>query len=344
MRTWMLATMLVLCVALPASADEAQLKAEIAALKLERQALEDRVRKLNDRVTTLESELGRFAQFARELREATDRLMRVEGTPLAVRPDPGPSTTPSTNPSTSSPFNTTTSGNNNPSTTPTTRPTTPGSAGTSGDDPFKTLVKDAPKKLEPLAVGNLPKLPDTIPSPSPRPAGDRAKGTPTTVAMVDMLQLFNALKEKEAIEAGLADLVSNVQFVDQTWAKRVREYDLDLSLLQEGTNPYIEKKRQAEAARIEREVALAAAKTRLNRKRGDLLKGLYAKMIEAIGRVSDENGYDMVVFKEGDPEYDKSRTFIDAVTGRMVVQGTDSVDLTEQVVRLMNREFERGSP
>ena len=330
--------MVVFFLALPAAADEAQLKSEIAALKLERQALEDRVRKLNDRVSTLESELGRFAQFARELREATDRLMRVEGTPLAVRTDPSPST----NPSTSSPFNTTTAGNNNPTTTPSTRPTTPSNPGASGDDPFKTLVKDAPKKLEPLAIGNLPKLPDTIPSPSPRPAGDRAKGTPTTVAMVDMLHLFSSLKEKEAIEAGLADLVSNVQFVDQTWAKRVREYDLDLSLLAEGTNAYIEKKRQAEAARIEREVALGAAKTRLNRKRGDLLKGLYSKMIEGIGRVSEENGYDMVVFKENDPDYGKSRNFIDAVTGRMVVQGTDSVDLTEQVIRLMNREFERG--
>lgn len=323
-----------------ARGDETKLREEIGILRAEKQALEDRVRKLTEQLQkaqAVEAELVKLrSEIARGFDAMSDRIARLEGgsVRVATNTDPRPVSPPTT---------TTT-----PTTTPSVTRTTPAVTAPTVSTPTTTTPAITPPKTTTtptfIPPTTLARIPDpTIPTTPPRnrPRVDRPSGTPTTVAMVDMVSLWSALKEKTAIEEGLSDLVYAVQFADQATQKRVRQLELDLSLLADGSEAAIEKRRQIESAIIDRNVALGTARTRLNRRRGELTKLLYAKMVEAIGRVADENGYDAVIFKESDPNYSKISSINELLTDRMVVIGTESVDLTEQAIRLMNREFDQ---
>jgi Skp family chaperone for outer membrane proteins len=332
-----------------ARADEAQLKVEIAKLKAEKAALEKQVKeltakldaqaaspaeqrlnKLAERMDSLLENMTRMqARFNSDIAALTDQLARLQAapgtTPMAALPAPA-ATRPGTTPAV------------NPPTTPTVRPPT----SPSEPDPFKNLIASTtPDK--PTTAADLPRFPDVSPPPiKPRPRSERLPGTPTTVAMVDMLHLWNSLREKDAIEEGLTDLVYGVKFEDQKWRTKIIGYEKDLALLAVGSEAYIAKERQIENAKIDWNVAIRAAQSQLNRRRGELTKLLYQRVIDAIGRVADQNGYDAVVFKEPEPEFTKYNSMNDLFAPRMVVKANDSVDLTEQVIRLMNTEYQKA--
>jgi Skp family chaperone for outer membrane proteins len=332
-----------------ANADDAKLREEIGILRAEKQVLEERVRKLSaelEKAQRVESELTRLrTELARGFQDMNDRLARLEGGAVgprvAVRPDTrteDPVITPRTDPTRA------------PLTTPSITPAKP-TVGPDSNPKITTpsIVTPLPNPTRPadppsLTRNDLPRIPDPVTPGTPirvRPKTDRPKGTPTTVAMVDMVHLWTSLKEKQAIEEGLSDLVYAVQFTDQTWQKKIRDYELDFSLLAQGSEAYLEKKRLIEAAYIERNVAMRAAQSKLNRRRGELTKLLYAKMVDSIGRVADENGYDAVIFKEPEPNFNSLKSINDLFNDRMVVQGIESVDLSEQVIAMMNRDFDR---
>lgn len=335
MRTLAFVFVLTMLTASAVHADDAKLREEIGILRAEKQALEEKLRKLTadlEKAQRVEAELTKLrAELARGFNDMSERIARLEGAPVRV------TTKPEVNPK-DDPF-TKSLAKNDPPTTPLTTPaittnpktTTPTTTGPALKTP--TIVKP-----------DLPRIPDVVIPTTPtrtRPKEDRPHGTPTTIAMVDMVQLWDALKEKKAIEDGLSDLIYAVQFADQNWQKKIRELELDQSLLAVNSEAWLEKRRQIEASYIERNVAIASAKTKLNRRRGELTKALYAKMVHAIGRVAEENGYDGVIFKEPEPQFGKLTTMNQLYTDRMVIVGTDSVDLTDQAIRLMNREYEK---
>jgi len=337
MRVILLGSVLALSLlAAPAFGQDAKLREEIAILRAEKQALEEKVRKLSEQLAkaqAVESELTKLrSEIARGFNDMSERIARLEGSPTRVATGatttPRTTTTPTLNPTTTP--NTTAVGPARTTTTPTILPT-----------PNRT---DAPSTT--IARSELPRIPDPVIPTGPirtRPKTDRPKGTPTTVAMVDMVYVWSSLREKQAIEDGLGDLVYAVQFADQGWQKKIREAELDFALLAEGSEAWIEKRRQIESAYIERNVAIASAKTKLNRRRGELTKLLYAKMVDGIGRVADENGYDAVIFKEPEPTFTKIASINELFNERMVVLGTDSVDLSEQVIQVLNREYTKIS-
>lgn len=206
------------------------------------------------------------------------------------------------------------------------------------DTPRVTLLPDRSPS------GNLiPDVPDVIipdAAPRTRATGPRIDGLPTNVGVVDMVEVFNALKEKDRIEQGLADLIYAVQFEDQKWRRRINDYLLDLRTLKPGTLDFEQKQAQIERAQIDWQVALQQARNKLDRRRGELTGKLYQKMVIAVGRIADSNGYDMVVFKEPDTNYSGYSSMEEFLASRLVIRANQSVDLTEQVIRMMNREYE----
>ena len=345
-------TVLILALLVAATPLLAADDAEVVRLRAEKEALEQKLKLLMERVEKIETELDRLRlEMARSNRSIEDRLARVEGgdTRIASGTTNNGTRNPNLDPDSSArlftdPRPTTPTTPTTPRTTPhTTTPNTT-TPNTTPTPPVRPVIPDPPPDTTTARV-DLPRIPDPfLPTTPKRPRIERAKGTPTTIAVVDMLKLFNSLKEKMAIEEGLKDLIYAVKFEDQKWQRKIGELTLDLRLIAEGTPAHIEKKRQLEQARIDWNVSLAAAKTRLNRRRGELLKVLYAKMVNGVGRVADQNGYDMVLFQESTPAYEAFANVGELINTRMVVKAADSVDLTEQVIRLLNGEYERQAP
>jgi Skp family chaperone for outer membrane proteins len=290
--------------------DTAELKASNAKLQSQNEALKENVEQLSDRLAKLEADVRKLRlQYAQDLRSLTDRMAKLDNSrPSLAKVDPTP-----------------------------TLPVKPGTGHGSG-----TNVVNPVKPVGPITLRPPTRIPDpVIPKPRIRPkhTGDRPKGLPTTMAVVDMVSLFKALQEKDSIEFGLKELVYAVGFENKAWRTKLNNLSADIQLLGKGTPAHQYKSLEIEKARIGWQIAIETAKRRLDRRRGDLTGVLYAKMVEAVGRVADDNGYEVVLFKEPTPVYTDYRSVGDFLASRMVVQANDSVDLTDQVIRVMNREY-----
>lgn len=321
---------------------------DTAELRARNEVLEADVKRLKQRIDQLEADVQKLRiEYAREMQETIDRLARLESAlrdrmvsrpPKPIDPNDDPFSNlrgdDAPKPRADTPKRSTDD-------RPAPRPATDDRNPSRDDKSPEPLITD--NSNPPLARADTLHIPDPViptPRPRPKPVGSRPKGLPTPMAVVNMVDVFEALKEKDRIEEGLGDLIYAVQFEDQKWRRRIGGFQADLATLEKGSLAYEQKVRQVEEARIEWGVALAATRQKLERRRGELTGKLYAKMVEAVGRVADANGYEIVLFKEPQPDYYRFESMAEFLSSRLVVRVNNSVDLTDQVVRLMNREYE----
>lgn len=333
-------------VALKAQIDA--LSRRLATMQGERSALDAKFAAVSRRLAGIETGLqGMQTTLSKQLQETLDRLAMLEsggvrpGT-MAKADNTNPRTNPRTNTNSNTGTNTTNNTTNNTNSKPPPRPyVRPNTTPTKSTN---TDTKSNTNNGSNTTIARVDPPRPVIPAPTikPRIRVNRPKGVhglPTTIAVVDMVKVFDNLREKIHVEESLADLVYAVKFEDKKWAEKVRAYELDLQLLEKGSLPYLTKQHEIDKAKINWKVDLASAQAALNRKRGERMKELYNKMAEVCGRVADEQGFDMILFKEPDPNYENFRSVGDLAGSRMVLRANESVDLTEQVIRLLNREF-----
>ncbi len=79
----------------------------------------------------------------------------------------------------------------------------------------------------------------------------------------------------------------------------------------------------------------------------NLTRELYTKIVEAVGRVAERDGYDIVLFDDRSISLDDAQaaTFagsVAAIKSKKVLYARDVVDATDSVLALMNNEFAAG--
>lgn len=351
MRIWMLSVILLSVCVGTARADElSDVKKENASLASENLALKAQIDALSRRLAGMQGERAvldsKFAALTRRLadiergingmqttlskkmQETLDRIVMLESSG-GVRPNAMARNDTGSN-------NSSNTGSNNGRTAPRPNvgknPNTTTSVNKGGNTTIAKGSPITPRVKDPVVIPRIK---------VPRIRG--VEGLPTTVAVVNMVEVFNGLREKSAVEEGLADLVYAVKFQQKKWSERIRAHQLDLELMEKGSLPALEKQHEIDQARIQLNVDVASARAALNRKRGERMKKLYVKMTEVCGRVANDHGFDMILFKEPEPDYKSYRSVGDLAGSRMVLRANDSVDLTGQVIRVLNREFLTGS-
>ncbi|MEO1534084.1 MAG: OmpH family outer membrane protein [Planctomycetota bacterium] len=78
-----------------------------------------------------------------------------------------------------------------------------------------------------------------------------------------------------------------------------------------------------------------------------LTRELYGKITEAVTRVAERDGYDIVLFDDksislNDPSAASFEGSVNAIKSKKVLYASDVVDLTDSVLALMNNEFAAG--
>ncbi|MEM7622002.1 MAG: OmpH family outer membrane protein [Planctomycetota bacterium] len=78
-----------------------------------------------------------------------------------------------------------------------------------------------------------------------------------------------------------------------------------------------------------------------------LTRELYGKITEAVGRIAERDGYDIVLFDDksislNDPSSASFAGSVNAIKSKKVLYASDVVDLTNSVLALMNNEYAAG--
>lgn len=164
---------------------------------------------------------------------------------------------------------------------------------------------------------------------------------PSAVAVVNVLSVFESLKEKLQVEANLQSRAEGVKLDMQDRKRMLEELKSDLDILAPDTPAYNEKQAKLEQNFIESTAWGNFQNQKIAQEQVIQYERLYQKMMEAIGTIGRENGYDLVLFKEKPVNFRgaKPETIPRIIQSRKVLWSGDNLDLTDEVIQRMNNQY-----
>ncbi len=177
-------------------------------------------------------------------------------------------------------------------------------------------------------------------------ADRRALAQPSTVALVDVERALNELDELVALNAELGVRVEERQ--KNLDALRVEIGNLQAEIEELPTNA-TEKSRELRARMFElTETAKArtnAYQSLINIEKGEIIRPLYLKLLEAVDEVATQQGYDLVLFDNRALQVpmDVQGVINEAIQAKTILYASDSLDITDQIILLMNNKYETGA-
>jgi Skp family chaperone for outer membrane proteins len=163
----------------------------------------------------------------------------------------------------------------------------------------------------------------------------------TTVAVIDVSVVLNGLDEKLQVEADLQAMVDAGNADLRAREEQVRQIQGDLQLMSPGSAAFDAKRNELDRQAVEFQVMQNYQTQRVNREYSRKFGRLYLNIVDAVGRVAEANGYDLVMFKEHDIDFSGvPREQLPAVIqSRKVLYSSRGLDITEQVRTMMNNEY-----
>jgi Skp family chaperone for outer membrane proteins len=170
----------------------------------------------------------------------------------------------------------------------------------------------------------------------------RAIAAPSAVALVDVERALNELDELTALNEALGVRVKDRQDDLDTLLALIQGLQADLKELPDNST---EKRRTIRAQLFEKtETANARAKayqSLINIEKGEIIRPLYLKLLDAVGEVSGKEGYDLVLFdnRQMQVPQDVQGVINDAIQSKSILFASDSLDITDQIIVLMNNKY-----
>lgn len=170
----------------------------------------------------------------------------------------------------------------------------------------------------------------------------RPPAQPTAVATVDLVAVLEGLSEKTVLEQRLEQSLADRQKQLDTVVEQIRTAQADLETLKAGTAGHREKVRQILELRAVADARRNALQQIISIEKGEMLQGIYAKITAAIAKLSERQGLDLVLLDDSAfplPANASDRDIERAILTRSIIHRHNALDITQQVVQLMNNEF-----
>jgi len=168
-------------------------------------------------------------------------------------------------------------------------------------------------------------------------------GEPTVVAVVDLGNLYDSLREKQQIDTELGTIRTRVTQESEDQQKDIAQKKQDLDMLVPGTPPYADAQEVYERAALDYQVWAQYEQNKLQREAGIRIKKLQENLEKAIDTVSQAQNIGVVLYKQqslrlGANAQGRQQT----ANIQIVAWASDSVDITDQIAQQMNNDFENS--
>ncbi len=169
------------------------------------------------------------------------------------------------------------------------------------------------------------------------------RASATAVAIVDLERVMNGLSEKKRREDDMKSLIGQRQASLDDLKKTLDGLAKQLEVLPKTDRTKMReiKQKQIETAATA-EARKQALQTLISLETGEILREIYFKINDAITRVAAKDGWDLVLLDNRsidipDALTDREINFI--IQSRTVLHASNSVDITDDIITLMNSEF-----
>jgi Skp family chaperone for outer membrane proteins len=168
------------------------------------------------------------------------------------------------------------------------------------------------------------------------------KGGPSSVGVVDVKKVFDALDEKQQVELDMNARRQKLAAESNKRKAELEQLKADLEgILKPGTAAYNEKRAELEEKSILFQAWVQFQNRKLAAESIVQTEALYKKMVDAIATVSRANQYDIVMFKEREVNFRgaKPETLAAVIQVRKVLWASDGLDITDLVSTRMNNDY-----
>lgn len=169
------------------------------------------------------------------------------------------------------------------------------------------------------------------------------RASATAVAIVDLERVMNGLAEKKRREDDMKALIGQRQASLDELKKTLDGLAKQLEVLPKTDRTKMReiKQKQIETAATA-EARKQALQTLISLETGEILREIYFKINDAITRVAAKDGWDLVLLDNRSidiPEALTDREINFIIQSRTVLHAANSVDITDDIITLMNSEF-----
>lgn len=173
-------------------------------------------------------------------------------------------------------------------------------------------------------------------------AQNALRAEPTAVAVVNIERAFDQLNEKVAVESDIRSRGEQLGQEEQQRRQAIRQLREDLDVLNEGTTAYRQKEEELSRAAIELQTWTQFQQQRLAREHVLQTERLYRQMMDAIAELAGDEGYDAVLFREGEINFqaEQPQELVAQIQMRKVLYASDDIDITDQLIQRLNNAYE----
>jgi Skp family chaperone for outer membrane proteins len=173
-------------------------------------------------------------------------------------------------------------------------------------------------------------------------SGRMMAAKPTAVGCVDVFQVFATLKEKTQIEADIKSINDRMGEEQRQKGEELKQMEEAMKILMPGSADYLKAEDEYTQKALEFRAWTELQKAKLVRENKIRVQALYNKILAATAAVAKDNGFDLVIYKEGAVDFSRvqdPRLLDDAVRNRKVLYSAEGMDLTDQVKTRMDNEW-----
>ena len=167
---------------------------------------------------------------------------------------------------------------------------------------------------------------------------------PHKIALIDMGRVF---KEYKKIEVLKEDWKSEFQ-VNEDNAKKltaqVQQVVEEMKTFKPGTTEFIKLEKQQTDLAAKLGAFKQTAQRELLRKEAELLKTVYLETMDVVEKFADRFGYTLVMRFNSDMFEGEDMSKMQLVMNRVIVYHRTEDDLTDGVIKFLNRQFDNGQP
>lgn len=167
---------------------------------------------------------------------------------------------------------------------------------------------------------------------------------PHKIALIDMGRVF---KEYKKIEVLKEDWKSEFQINEDNAKKLTAQIQQVIEQMKEfkpGSSDYIKLEKQQTDMAAKLGAFKQTAQRELLRKEAELLKTVYLETMDVIEKFADRFGYTLVMRFNSDTFEGEDMSKMQLVMNRVIVYHRAEDDLTDGVIKYLNRQFDAGQP
>lgn len=167
---------------------------------------------------------------------------------------------------------------------------------------------------------------------------------PTVVALVNLERLVNGLDERASREGELQTYFEELQTKLDEISEQINQKQEELQIFQPGSpeaqETRLELLRLEMRARGEQQISEAL----LQQRTAEMQVDIFDKIRETIQRLAERRGYELVLSHDGEVQLQSRdiESVQKAIAQRRVLWAKDALDITDELMRMMNNEWAAG--